>query len=307
MLDRLIKGSLPRGSNTRWNFYVRTVSKVRQYLEPIKECFEEIKKENRNSKVVRKASGFLSFLNGPNTKFWLTLFEKILINVDILFKTMQNPKITASSIKNSITHFSDSMQSIRSSELTVHSAQSIQAEAIEICDRALVGCQERFKFTNHLLLAQLLRKEFFENRNEREFQQILDSIPEFYPSLDRFQLENELEVFYSRPEMHFEDLSKLLKYIEDLRLHTTLKELKKLVLLLITIPMTTTEPERKFSTLSRIKDKLRSTMKNPRLNALSILSMEQKLFRCSEVDFKELVITHFIQKKERRMDFGFKR
>ena len=91
VLDKHIKGSLPRGSDVRWNYKIRTVSKVKEFYEPIKACFEE---QNRNDKVVRKAGGFLRFLNGENVEFWLNIFNKILIEVNFLLKIMQKPEST---------------------------------------------------------------------------------------------------------------------------------------------------------------------------------------------------------------------
>ena len=302
VLEKHIQGSLPRGSSTRWNFYNRTVTKVKQYLEPIKACFEEIRTENRNSKVVRKAEGFLSFLKGSNVKFWLTLFEKVLYHTDILMKTMQKPSITPSSIQITIKNFKVNMQKLRNSDLTCHSSQSIQAEAKEVVDNVISSCEDRFHFTDHLVIAKLFDKDFFQDRTESEFKDILLRVGENYPEIDHRQLKSELEFYYESPDMQKEKLITLTNTFSD-----SFTDLKKLVEVLITIPMTTTEPERKFSTLSRIKTNLRSTMKNQRLNALGILSMEKKLVRNPEVKLTEKVIQHFINKKNRRIDFVYKR
>ena len=68
--------------------------------------------------------------------------------------------------------------------------------------------------------------------------------------------------------------------------------------------MTTSESERCFLTLKRIKSFLRSTMSNERLSALAMLSIESKLV--SEIkDFNEKVMDHFSTSKI-RMDFIFK-
>ena len=206
-----MEGRLPRASATRWNFHSRTVSKVRDNLGPIKACFEEIINQNRNVKVVRKASGFLSFLNGTHTEFWLELFHHILYHVNILFSIMQSSSVTACSIKNAIDNFTEHVKQIRESNLTANSSVEVQAEAMEICDWVVAGCQTRFEFTGHLLLAQLFREDFFKNKSQQEFNLILDIVPESYPDIDKYRLKNELEVYYKREEMHHEKLVDLLK------------------------------------------------------------------------------------------------
>lgn len=82
-------------------------------------------------------------------------------------------------------------------------------------------------------------------------------------------------------------------------------EITKLIEILLTIPMTTSEAERCFSTMKRIKSFLRSTMNSERLNALSVLSTE-KIFISSHPEIKEKIIDLFAQSKTRRMDFMFK-
>ena len=72
----------------------------------------------------------------------------------------------------------------------------------------------------------------------------------------------------------FSKLSELLKIVNENNLGDVLCELTKLIKILLTTPMTTAEPERFFSTLKRVKTFLRSTMKQERLNALAMISVE---------------------------------
>ena len=93
--------------------------------------------------------------------------------------------------------------------------------------------------------------------------------------------------------------------IYTLNLTSTFSEVVKLLKILITTPMTTAESERCFSSLKRIKIFLRSTMKNDRLTALAMTSIENQMITETK-DFNEKVIDHFAQIKTRRMDFIFK-
>ncbi|CAL1530203.1 unnamed protein product [Lymnaea stagnalis] len=97
----------------------------------------------------------------------------------------------------------------------------------------------------------------------------------------------------------------LLKFISESNLDGVLSETTKLIKILLTIPMTTTESECCFWTLKTIKTFLRSTMNQERLNALAMISTE-KNFLTSHPEIKEKVIDFFSQNKTRRMDFIFK-
>ena len=122
--------------------------------------------------------------------------------------------------------------------------------------------------------------------------------------VDKLRLKSELGVFYSRRDIQTDNLVALRDFFQKNQLDQVFFEVSKVIDILISTPMTTSEPERKFSTLDRIKTKLRSTMSNSRLNALSILSMEKEMIRSSQdKNFQDLVIEDFVNKKQRRLDF----
>ena len=105
--------------------------------------------------------------------------------------------------------------------------------------------------------------------------------------------------------MHQNGLVKTLLYFEEHNLTNTFNETAKLLKILITIPMTSVEAERTFSTLKRIKTYLRNTMGQSRLNSLSVISIGRDLLKnCT--NFKEEVMEKFINQKERRMNFTYK-
>jgi hypothetical protein len=69
--------------------------------------------------------------------------------------------------------------------------------------------------------------------------------------------------------------------------------------------MTSSEAERSFSTLRRIKTCLRSTICEDRPNALTMLSVESRIIN-EDIDFNKKVIDNFCDIKERRLDFQYK-
>ena len=95
------------------------------------------------------------------------------------------------------------------------------------------------------------------------------------------------------------------QFLQENNLESTFSEIVKLLKLIVTIPMTTSEAERCFSTLKRIKTFLRSSMTEERLTALAMLSIEKDFIR-DIPDFNEAVIDKFAEMKERRMDFMYK-
>lgn len=81
---------------------------------------------------------------------------------------------------------------------------------------------------------------------------------------------------------------------------TLYPNVRKIIEVLCVIPVTSSEPERSFSTLRRIKTWLRSTTSENRLNGLALLNIHR------EVEVKpEDVIDIFSAKKNRRLDLVF--
>ena len=70
--------------------------------------------------------------------------------------------------------------------------------------------------------------------------------------------------------------------------------------IVLTIPVTVASGERSFSKLKLIKNYLRSTMKQDRLNGLAMLSIEKDV--ASELDYSS-VINKFSSLKARRVSF----
>jgi len=66
--------------------------------------------------------------------------------------------------------------------------------------------------------------------------------------------------------------------------------------------MTSCEAERCFSTLKRIKTRLRSTMGEDRLNALTMINIENEMISY-DVDFYKKFIDS--EKKDRRLGFKY--
>ena len=127
----------------------------------------------------------------------------------------------------------------------------------------------------------------------------------FHPAVDCKRLQTELMVIYDQQEMHKGGLVKTLLYIKNNNLSDSFPATIKLLKILITIHMCSTEAERTFSSLKRIKTCLRNTMGQSRLNSISVISIGRDLIKnCS--GYNEEVMSLFINKKDRRMHFHYK-
>lgn len=195
---------------------------------------------------------------------------------------------------------------MRNSKYCENPSKTLTAEAKEVCDCIIVDIVDRYSSTKHLEASKLFEKKCFPIFKDKHPTKEIALTVEAYPMVDKEKLDAELKVFYCRSDIHeYSKLKDLLKFILENNLSEVFSEIMKLVKILLTIPMTTSEAERCFSTLKRIKTFLRSTMSSERLNALAVLSMEKHFLHCHP-ELKEKIINRFASIKTRKMDFNFK-
>ena len=176
----------------------------------------------------------------------------------------------------------------------------------EVCDIVISHCSSRFAVTGHLVAATLFESSSFPYFEQCFPSMALESAAASFPFLDEMKLHSELSVIYSRPEFrHCCGAVPLLQLLIESNLAETFSETVLLLKAIITVPMTSCEAERCFSTLKRVKTFLRNTISEDRLNALAMLSIEKNLVRDS-IDFNQNVIDMFAQLKNRRAKFLFK-
>lgn len=267
---------------------------------------EEIQSTVNSHTTISEASGILYILNSENFIFWLEFFQQLMPHVEILYNQMQSREVNAVKISENIGKFKDSISKIRESKYCENSSQTLSREAKEVCDYICVDIVERYSFTRQLLAAKLLNKANFDSYAKTTPLEEVFATTRAYPMIQKENLLLELQVFYSRSDLHnYSKLTDLLLFIFRNNLQETFQELTKLINIILTIPMTTSEPERCFSTLKRIKTFLRNNMNQDRLNALAMISIE-KHFINNAPNLNEKVIDMFVKIKHRRMDFTLK-
>ncbi|XP_072384690.1 uncharacterized protein [Diabrotica undecimpunctata] len=247
----------------------------------------------------------------------LTFFHRIMPQVDVLYNALQKTKTDPLEINKKVTDFERYMNSVRNSiDDTIDQGSSLCVEplptkrlwkdnspvdhrraSIEVCDIIINCANDRFAFKNHLLATSLLYPEQFDNYCDNFPDDNLSLTCASYPNLDRERLKTELSVIYFRRDCRdINGAIPFLKFLIENDLTEPFQETVKLLQILITVPMSTAEAERCFSSLKRIKTFLRNSMTEDRLVALTMLSVEKTLIK--EIpNFNEKVIDKFALKK----------
>lgn len=326
VLDEVVGRNVPRCAPTRWNFNIRTVNVVYENRDSLIECMERLEEES-NQVTSKEARGVRRILEDPNFTFWLTFFHFVMPHVDLLYDHLQKRNMDPTEAQKVINVFEQSINLVRNKIDAIsqqasqfnttptdhkrkrpnNNKQDHRVACIEVCDVIINNARERFSFTDHLVAATLLNSENFEKFNTRFPDEILTLTCSTYKVLNQERLKTELSVLYSNSECgKLNAAVPFLKFIISNNLDETMSETKTLLQILITTPMTTSEAERNFSTLKRIKTVLRNSMCENRLSALTMLSTEKK-FIASMSNFNEKVIDNFASNKERRIPLQFKK
>jgi hypothetical protein len=113
------------------------------------------------------------------------------------------------------------------------------------------------------------------------------------------QREQHIDVFYLRPELTEESMTgclKTLNFLNSLDSDAAFPEITKVLKILVSISITTSETERCFSTLKIIKSYLRNTISEDRLTALAMISIEYSMIEAIS-NLNEKVIEKFAADK----------
>ena len=137
--------------------------------------------------------------------------------------------------------------------------------------------QKGSSFPALLRISQLFNEKKFTMYLSKFTCDLLEEVKTYYPDVECKSLINELKTFYRRHEMHKCGLVKLLADMEENNLVESFTEIAKLLNILIRIPMCSTDAERTFSALKRIKIYLGNTTGQSRLYSLSVVSIGRYL------------------------------
>ncbi|KAJ8924281.1 hypothetical protein NQ315_007073 [Exocentrus adspersus] len=290
--------------------------------EIFEQCLERLRdEEGVDNNTINEACGLLNHLTSPEFLYWLKLFNFIMPHVEVFFLQCQTHGIENMQLEEAVAQFETQIIRIRSitgnirvegeeeppSKKQRTSFAETRAEvAKEVCNNIRTQIKDRFNFKKHLAAVKL-----FDSKNFQTYRQTFPTL-DFsetvvaYPLLNIAKLKTELDAIYNRDDMCAVDgVLPLLTFINDNNLKKVFSETYKLLDIICTTPMATTESERCFSTLQRVKTFLRSTVTEDRLDALAILATEKKFIQ-SIPDFDNKVIEVFCNRKEKSLDFLYK-
>ncbi|XP_063818962.1 zinc finger MYM-type protein 1-like isoform X2 [Pseudophryne corroboree] len=310
---------MPCPGPTRWNFRSWTVNVVWEKKDALLECFQTLEKsETSSNTTINEASALIHVLGDPEFNFWLNFFHTVTPHVDILHKQMQNRRINVHTARRQVAKFVNAVIGIRAAidENTEEAEPSRQnkrrylqdnqtraAAAREVCDVIITQANTRFQIATHLQVSVLLCAQnygkFRQSFPEKELQECM----EVFPFFEKEKLRTELAVLYFREEFRdLDDAVQLLQFLLMNNLQSSFSEVVKLLRIAVTLPLTSAKPEHSYACLKRIKTYLQNTMKEERLSALAVLSVEKSVVMKNIPDFNNRVIEKFSTYKSRRME-----
>ncbi|KAK5644340.1 hypothetical protein RI129_005640 [Pyrocoelia pectoralis] len=323
ILDEVVKVRLPKRAPTEWCFDTRCVETVFVYQKDILACLSKIIDKEDDNNTLSQAIVLENYLRDSDFLYWLEFFHMIIPHCYTLFNQLKKRDIVVSNIKNYIATFKDGIEKIRAKILNnslqfslfttisnkrPRNEDSKHQTSLEVCDIVLSEIQQRFRFSDHLVIAQLFYPERFVNFREKFPADILQLVKASYPFINYVKLRTELEVMYEREDFDTNaGLIAILQFYINNNLCETFSESIKLLKILCTLPMPCIESERCFSTLKRVTTFLQNTMEEDegRLCALAMLTMEKPLIRTIS-NFNEQVVDHFAKSKDTTIDVVFK-
>ena len=314
---------VPRPPGTPWHFKSRTVNVVWESREDILECLDNIRTQPGWDKVsISEAYGLSMHLRDRTFLQLLEFFARVMPEVDVLYGTLQNREIDASGVNRAVENFKVHVKEIReradeigdqaSEEPGTAKRRKTNTPAVmkEACDTMIAQVEDRFSQSDHLIAAQLVDCSLFPKFVKSFPEAQLACAVKLWPTAltNKGKLQTELALLYGHTELHTGTSAlELFQAIRENNLQEALSETCTLLSIIITTPMTSAESERNCSTLKRMKTLTctRNTMGQKRLNALSMLSIENQ-FLHGLVDFNRKVVERFAQAKNRRANFLFK-
>ncbi|CAH2321052.1 Hypothetical predicted protein [Pelobates cultripes] len=323
VLNEVLGSRRPRVASVRLNFNIRTVNVVFELKQDLIDCFKAILScaQHFDTASVSEAKSYARLLEDREFLYFLYLFCDIMTYVDLLYSQLQRRDIdnvliskVTSDFTSSIQKISDSIESIegRLPEVSAHVQHSREDIATLnqigklVCDIVIAHVKERFAFSSHLVSATLFAPELFDKYLLRFPFKTLDETVNKYPMLNKEKLRTELDIIYRNRKFHCcSGAVDLFLFLVRNNIDDAFSETCTLLKILITTPMTTSEPVRCFPTLKKIKTFLRSAVTEDRLNALAMLAIEKQLIN-DIPQFNNQIIEKFAASKSYGAHFTYK-
>ncbi|XP_041434247.1 zinc finger MYM-type protein 1-like [Xenopus laevis] len=336
-LTEEIAGSLHGLSDTRWSSRVEAIRPVAKKLPSILQALEKIISSRRlTSDAQSEAVGLYNYFSSFRAILLATFWLKVLQCFDERNKILQARSVSMEIGAANIRALAEEMKSLREKWPALLSEARLVADGMEIpaelmntqqirrkksqtpgqledpeavfkvnvflvtLDTIISDLDQRFKSMEEIcnLFAPILKLRKLKNEDlEASTKLLVAKYPQDLTDSLLDELQHLRKVYNETFEGSLGQLE-LLNCIYDLQLEGIFGQVCVALRIFITLPLSVAEGERAFSKLSLIKNYLRSTMSEQRLNSLAMLSIEHEL--ANHLDFKEL-IKDFASSKVRRL------
>lgn len=315
---------------------ISSLKTVRANYAPLMQFLYDRSVDNEvDSSVSAKASGFYNYMESFDCIFYLTMMIELFDRIEILNKELQKSDLCVIESYEKIEAVTDTLNASRDSKFEIiweKSVETVKNFDLEepkiprqrnIPKRFETSTNENHKFKTPQeyyrklyfeVFDQLIvsLKTRFENDSARFFKLLekfaigqpvnVDSIIEFYKfDFDKERLLSDREMFLQLLKRQNEGANNLREVADFLKKYEwsrgLIPEFVRFVRLLITIPGSSCSNERSFSILRRLKNYLRSTMLQDRLNNIAILNVYTDM--TEKLDLEELM-DKFILKNAKR-------
>lgn len=321
----------------RFTMRIRSLRTVRANYKAIMMFLNELGSDfSVNATVSAKASGFLQKMETFDFSFFLTMLIEIFHKIENLNRELQNSQLSVVDAFEKVDAIQYVLKLSRESKFdTIWDKTKASVKELDIEDAKLPRVRNVPKHLNpdskcsaHIFKSptEMYKKIYFE-----VYDQVISSLnlrfgtesAIFFKSLENFIISKDLNV-EEIVEFYKDDFDKnslvadrdmfldvtikknvkvqnLKDVVNFLREHEWCKglvpEYVRFVKLLLTIPASSCTNERSFSTLKRLKNYLRSTMGQKRVNYIAILHIYHDV--ADKID-DERLIDEFIQKNAKR-------
>ncbi|XP_077105406.1 zinc finger MYM-type protein 1-like [Ranitomeya variabilis] len=335
-LLEVVGRSLHGLSDTRWSSRIEAVRPVAQSLPSILKALHQVISSGKlTNDAHSEAEGLSDYFSSFRAVVLATFWVKVLTSFEERNKILQSRSVSLEVGAANIKALSEEMKLLREKWPTLLSEASLVADCMGIPKDLLNAQQLRQRRSKHHEAASpeehfkvnvfLVAMDTIISDLHQRFRSMEDICKLFAPILKMTTISEE-NLVASTEELiaaYPEDLtSSLLSELQHLRkvyeatftdnmgpldllnaiykfeLQGIFGEVCIALRIFITLPLSVAEGERAFSKLSLVKNYLRSTMTEQRLNSLALLSIEHELAR--RLNFKDL-ITDFAKQKVRRL------
>jgi Domain of unknown function (DUF4371)/hAT family C-terminal dimerisation region len=321
--------SLKALSDTRWNCQGRSVDVVRTRLTAVNETLRKIRDESSDRKVVGEAVGLLSCTIKFEFALAIELFAKILSPLDTLTRALQGPDATLHTVTTLSRAACETLEQLRQNldnvfseavvlaerndietepaerrmrkvsrkidsgcnELCLSAVDELKRQMLEVTDIALTELKSRF----HGSAGRLYEMVGALMNNVISIDELRDHIDALYPAavdvdvaVAQFDLVRHIPTWLTAKTLQ----------LRALACPPSMIELRQLYKIMLTIPVTSAGCERTFSKLALIKNKLRTTCSQDRLESLLLCTVERDVVKRVDV---ERVIDRFAETNDTRI------